>query len=190
MRMIYDICVQKKRRSSNTRKQSKNYQCSMLFLFFLSKTYLFMFAVYFCVSKAIDSDSRFVIQILSILSFYVPDFNKHKPNRNQKKNKIVLFANKLLNIIILKRKQNVSNCEYFKQNQSNANENERKKERDNKTEWNENSNKTDSKLWYMQHGTGTHSAQMSVFLKLVCGVSRFVYASINQWWLSVWRETG
>lgn len=107
-----------------------------------------------------------------------------------KKNKIVLFANKLLNIIILKRKQNVSNCEYFKQNQSNANENERKKERDNETEWNENSNKTDSKLWYMQHGTGTHSAQMSVFLKLVCGVSRFVYASINQWWLSVWRGTG
>lgn len=58
---------------------------NVVFIFFLSKSYLFMFAVYFCVSKAIDSDSRFVIQILSILSFYVPDFNKHKPNRNQKK---------------------------------------------------------------------------------------------------------
>lgn len=74
-----------------------------------------------------------------------------------KKNKIVLFANKLLNIIILKRKQNVSNCEYFKQNQSNANENERKKKRDNKTAWNENSNKTDSEI--MIHAAWNRNTQ-------------------------------
>lgn len=64
---------------------------NVVFTFFLLKSYLFMFAVYFCESKAIGSDSRFVIQILSILSFYVPDFNKHKPNRNQKKKKTKLY---------------------------------------------------------------------------------------------------
>lgn len=134
MRMIYDICVHENTIEWYQESETKLKISMFNVIFFLLKSYLFMFAVYFCASKAIDSDSRFVIQILSILSFSVPDFNKHKPNRNKKKNKIVLFANKLLNIIILKRKQNVSNCEYFKQNQSNTNKNERKKERDNKTE--------------------------------------------------------
>lgn len=132
-----------------------NVQCCFYF-FFVKKLFIYVCCVFLCIES---HRFGFTICYSDPFDFVVlcARFQQTQAEQKQKKNKIVLFANKLLNIIILKRKQNVSNCEYFKQNQSNANENERKKERDNTTAWNENSNKTDSEI--MIHAAWNRNTQ-------------------------------
>lgn len=110
MRMIYDTS---EKRSNDTRnqKQSKNYQCLLCWLVFLF--FQIYVAVIFVCSKVTECIFTNCVPDFG-LSFYVSDFSATatttKTARRRRAKKNVLFDNILLNIIVLKLKQNVSNC--------------------------------------------------------------------------------